>query len=220
MEGPLDPALLAEVTARAKKQIRKRMLALRASHPAAALSKRSRRIVDRLAELPELKHARGVASFWPMTGRGEVDLRLLDEELRRLDKQLYYPFMDRKPDGGYTTGFRLTSEVGDLVDRGQRFLEPEKTAPVAERGEIQLVLVPALAVGAEGHRIGYGAGYYDATLGDVCPPARSVVVAYDFQLLAEVPAEAHDQSCDIIVTDSRTLRSCEVPPINVPPRKP
>jgi len=66
--------------------------------------------------------------------------------------------------------------------------------------------VPALAVASSGHRLGYGSGFYDATLPDFCPPALSIVVAYDFQLLAELPVSAHDIACDIVVTDARLLR--------------
>ena len=51
-----------------------------------------------------------------------------------------------------------------------------------------VVVVPALAVAADGHRVGYGIGFYDATLPDVCPPAAAVMVAFGFQLLAEVPS--------------------------------
>jgi 5-formyltetrahydrofolate cyclo-ligase len=75
---PVDPRLLAEVTERAKRQIRTRMRSLRTAHPEAALAERSARIVARLAALSELVQARAVASFWPMTERHEVDLRALD----------------------------------------------------------------------------------------------------------------------------------------------
>jgi 5-formyltetrahydrofolate cyclo-ligase len=39
-----------------------------------------------------------------------------------------------------------------------------------------------------------------------------VVVAYDFQLLAEVPTLPHDVPCDIVVTDARTLFVAEPGP--------
>jgi 5-formyltetrahydrofolate cyclo-ligase len=132
--------------------------------------------------------------------RGEVDLRKLDRELRNLGIAVYYPFMDRGPNENHLTGFRKTDTAMDLVDRGNGFSEPVSGQP-AQRGEIDIVVVPALAADVTGRRIGYGAGYYDATLGDVCPPAQSILVAYQFQMLAELPQEKHDQKCDLIVTD-------------------
>ena len=201
MDGPLAPELLEEVTRRAKKQIRARMKAIRTGHGPAALEKRSQALVTRLLAEPGLQAARAIASFWPMEGRGEIDLRPLDGALREMGKTLYYPFMDPLPAGGFRTGFRLVEDPDELLERGQGFAEPPGDARVAGPGDVDIVLVPALAVDAFGMRIGYGAGYYDATLSDVCPPAESWVVAYHFQLLAELPAEPHDQSCTRVITD-------------------
>ncbi|MFO0564262.1 MAG: 5-formyltetrahydrofolate cyclo-ligase [Polyangiaceae bacterium] len=190
-----------ELLSQAKRQLRARMKGLRASIPAAALASRSARIVELLRELPEVSRARAVACFWPMQHKHEVDLRGLDAELRQKGLDLYYPFMDPKSDGGYVTGFRRVDDASLLQDRGRGFAEPPPDSRVAARGDIDIVLVPALAVSADGYRIGYGIGFYDVTLPDVCPPATSVVVAYDFQLLAEAPHHERDFACDYVVTD-------------------
>jgi 5-formyltetrahydrofolate cyclo-ligase len=103
------------------------------------------------------------------------------------------------------SALRLTRSSDELALRGGRFVEPPPDAPEAGRGDVDIVVVPALAVAANGHRLGYGAGFYDAALPDFRPPALAVVVAFDFQLLAEVPTLPHDVPCDIVVTDTRTL---------------
>lgn len=200
----MEPEALAEFRARAKKQLRARMRGVRLAISASALGERSSRIVERLEALPLFARAGSVALFWPMETRHEVDLRALDAAARRADKVVYYPFMD-KADGGYRTGFRRVDDASLLVERGRGFSEPPPDAVEARRGEIDVVVVPALAAAADGHRIGYGAGFYDATLPDVCPPARSVVAVFDFQLLAEVPSTAHDVACDVVVTDARVI---------------
>jgi len=199
-----DPEAAAELRARAKKQLRSRMRGVRLAVPAAALRKRNARIVERLSSLSLFEEARGVALFWPMEDRHEVDLRALDAAARKADKAVYYPFMD-ETDGGYRTGFRRVDDVAELAERGRGFSEPSPDAPEARRGDVDLVVVPALAAAADGQRIGYGAGFYDATLPDVCPPARSVVVVFDFQLLAEVPSTARDVACDVVVSDARVI---------------
>jgi 5-formyltetrahydrofolate cyclo-ligase len=145
--------------------------------------------------------ASGVALFWPLESDGEVDLRPLDTLLRQRGVKLYYPFMDEKPGGGFTTGFRRSLQADDLGPRGQRFMEPPQQAPTARPGDVDVVVVPALAVTPEGGRLGYGSGFYDVTLPDVCPPAVAVVVAFAFQLVIELPLSAHDVSCDAVVTD-------------------
>jgi 5-formyltetrahydrofolate cyclo-ligase len=67
------------------------------------------------------------------------------------------------------------------------------------------LIVPALAVASDGHRLGYGSGFYDATLPDFCPPGRALVVAFDFQLLGELPVTSGDVASQCIVTDRRVL---------------
>lgn len=154
--------------------------------------------------MPAFAGAQSIALFWPMLERGEVDLRLLDALARADGKSVHYPFMEAHGET-IRTGLRPTATAADLVDRGQRFAEPDPARPAAQRGEVDLVVVPALAVAVNGHRIGYGRGFYDATLPDYCPPARSIVVAFDFQLLGEVPTYESDIACDTVVTDERTI---------------
>lgn len=178
------------------------MRALRKAHPAAALAERSERIAERVRATDAYERARSVALFWPLAG--EVDLRAVDAAARAAGKSVYYPVMD-PIEGGVSTGFALSEQVSELAIRGSRFMEPPREARRALRSDIDLVIVPALAVGADGNRLGYGAGFYDVTLPDFVPPALSMIVAYDFQLLAEIPTLPHDFACQLVVTDARTL---------------
>ena len=189
---------------RAKRQLRARARGLRSAIPPAARAARSGRIVEHLKALPESQSARSIALFWPMETRGEIDLRLLDDHLRRTGKRLFYPFMS----GPHRAepGFALVEEPTALAPREHEFLEPPLDAPAARPGELDVVVVPALAVSAAGHRLGYGSGFYDALLPRFSPPAFSIAVAYDFELLPELPTTAGDVACDAVVTDSRTLR--------------
>ncbi len=202
---PLEPKLLAELGARAKTQLRARMKALRLAYPAASLAERSGRIVASVAKLPAFESARSVALFWPLLEQHEVDVRELDRLARTAKKRVYYPGFSRTRDGTLCSELRLTASHGELAVRGHRFLEPPSDAPVARRGDIELVLVPALAAALSGHRLGFGIGFYDSLLPDVRPPATAVIVAFDFQLLAELPVMAHDIACDVVISDARTL---------------
>jgi len=188
----------------AKQELRKRMRALRTAHPAEALRIRSRALVARAQALESFVQARSVALFFPMEERKEVDLRELDAEARRQGKRVYYPFLEARG-AGLSSGLRLCRSLDELADRGQRFHEPPVDAPEAMRGDVELVFVPALAVAPSGHRLGYGAGFYDSLLPDVCPPGRAVAVAFDFQLLVELPTLPHDVACDLVLTDARSF---------------
>ena len=200
-----DDAQIASVAEAAKQELRKRMRALRTALPAEALRTRSRALVTRAVSLEVFESAQSIALFFPLLDRKEVDLRELDAEARRREKRVYYPFLEQRGEA-LVSGLRLTASLDELAERGGRFLEPPPEAPQAKRGDVDVLFVPALAVSPNGHRLGYGAGFYDSLLPDVCPPAVAVAVAYDFQLLADLPARPHDVACGVVLTDARVLR--------------
>lgn len=189
------------VARRAKLELRKRLRALRNTHPESVCVARSQKIVQNLLTLDAAKTAKRVALFWPIVERREVDLRPLDAMLRSEGKQVAYPAIDPET---HVMTFRWAAP-SELEERGLGFREPMATAE--EATALDLIVVPALAADARGHRLGYGAGYYDRTLPRYAPPARTAIVVYDFQLLAEVPKLEGDVACDWIVTDARTLEA-------------
>ena len=182
-----------------KAELRKRMRALRKTAPAASCLERSRAIAHRIEAVPGFERARRVALFWPIEARHEVDLRPLDTVLRARGAAVFYPAID--PESGKMT-FRAGAP-GTLVEAGYGFAEPPSDAP--EATALDVIVVPALAVDGRGHRLGYGAGYYDRTIPRFAPPARTIVVAYDYQLIVEVPVTEGDVPCDVVVTDERTI---------------
>ena len=72
--------------------------------------------------------------------------------------------------------------------------EPVAAEQAAEK--IDVALVPGAVFDRQGRRIGYGGGYYDRWLAE--HPCFSVALAYDFQVLEEIPAEPHDRRMDAI----------------------
>ena len=188
---------------RAKAELRKRAKALRATIPTQALAERSARICDYLLSEIQRLGATRIATFWPIEGRNEVDLRPLDAQLRTAGRVLAYPSID--PDTRVMS-FRLTKDPSELEERGMGFQEPPSDALEAQT--LDLIIVPALQLDLRGHRIGSGAGFYDATIPRWAPPARTVGVGFRFQLVAEVPDTPGDVPLDAIITDGGTME-CE-----------
>ena len=83
--------------------------------------------------------------------------------------------------------------------------EPLENAAIVPPQDVDVVLVPGLAFDPKGQRLGYGQGFYDRLL--LHMRALRVGLAFDFQLLAEVPSFPHDLPVDCVVTDHRVLRS-------------
>jgi 5-formyltetrahydrofolate cyclo-ligase len=188
------------IRVKVKAELRRRMRGVRKTTPLEACAVRSAAIVKRLEEHSALRAARRVALFWPMLERHEVDLRSLDLTLRARGVEIAYPSID--PDTGVMT-FRGCADTASLEERGLGFCEPSADAP--ELAPLDVVIIPAIAVDPTGHRIGYGAGYYDRTLPGYAPPAMTIAVAYDWQLVAEIPFTDTDVRVAWVVTDTRTL---------------
>jgi 5-formyltetrahydrofolate cyclo-ligase len=196
------PSMEEALRYRVKAELRRRMRSVRKAFPAAACAERSARIVRRLGMLEPIARAKNVALFWPIEDRHEVDLRALDAQLRARGARIAYPAVDRET-GAMT--FRFVSGPDAMREAGFGCLEPLPTEPEAAAGALDAIVVPALAVDSRGHRIGYGAGYYDSALPLHAPPSASIAVAFDFQLIAEVPATGRDVRVGWVVTDARDM---------------
>jgi 5-formyltetrahydrofolate cyclo-ligase len=57
-----------------------------------------------------------------------------------------------------------------------------------------------------GARLGYGGGYFDRLLPMLRADCARIGVAFDEQVLSEIPAEEHDAHVDVVVTPTRVLR--------------
>lgn len=75
--------------------------------------------------------------------------------------------------------------------------EPIADEPVAH-DETALVLMPGLAFDPQGHRIGYGGGFYDKFLSRE-PNHPTLALCYDFQMLPHLDTEEHDIPVDVVL---------------------
>jgi 5-formyltetrahydrofolate cyclo-ligase len=192
---------------RVKVEIRKRLRGLRKTTPLSACAERSSRIVDHLDALPAFRAAKAVALFWPIEERHEVDLRILDARLRARGVKVAYPAV--LASGEMVFGF--VDDIASMRPHALGFQEPsleEKEPPASPASVLDLdaIVVPAIAIDPTGQRIGYGAGHYDRAL-PAYARATTFGVAYDFQLIPEVPAMEGDVPVHWIVTDRRVLEA-------------
>ena len=77
--------------------------------------------------------------------------------------------------------------------------EPIEDGPVADDTHA-LVLMPGLAFDPEGHRVGYGGGFYDRFL-EKEPEHPLVALCFDFQMFDHLEVESHDIPVDLVITD-------------------
>ena len=131
-----------------------------------------------------------VSGFWPM-GQ-EIDIRPVLVVLHERGHPIVLP---QTPKRGNPLIFRLW-QPGD-----PRVADPFGTMrPSGEECAPDFLLVPLLAFDRRGHRIGYGAGYYDRTLATL-PGRYRLGIAYAAQELDEVPAGPYDARLDAVATE-------------------
>ena len=75
--------------------------------------------------------------------------------------------------------------------------EPIADGPIAD-DETALVLMPGMAFDKEGHRIGYGGGFYDKFL-SAEPNHPTLALCYEFQMLPSLETEEHDIPVDFVI---------------------
>jgi 5-formyltetrahydrofolate cyclo-ligase len=63
-------------------------------------------------------------------------------------------------------------------------------------------VLPAVAISRDGVRLGRGGGYYDTSLVHARPDAVLVALAFDDELVDELPDEPHDRRVTAVVTPS------------------
>jgi 5-formyltetrahydrofolate cyclo-ligase len=163
----------------------------------------SGRLADEGLRLARLWQPQIVSAFHSL--RGEPDTLPL---LTRLADQGFATALPVVVGRGSSLIFRLWAP-GDPTRAGAMSIrEPLEEAPVVDP---DLLFVPLACFDRCGHRIGYGAGYYDLTLARLRATKRrhAAGVAYGVGEVAAVPYETHDQPLDAVVTERETILFAE-----------
>ena len=97
-------------------------------------------------------------------------------------------------------------DKGGLEPHPYGYLQPSASAPKVAPEVVDLVLVPGLAFGKRGGRLGYGGGYYDRLLPELST-ALWLGVAADRLVVPNLPSEVHDVKLSYFATESG-ITSC------------
>jgi len=94
----------------------------------------------------------------------------------------------------------------DLNPGPRDILQPDESrCKVVPIDKIDIAIIPAVALDEKGGRIGSGKGYYDRLLPRLAITTRKVALAFEEQIIPQVPIESHDKHVDIIITENRVI---------------
>ena len=176
--------------------VRQRTRSERDSMSLTAIRTKSERIQEKFIALKEFGRSKVLASYYPFGS--EVRTFTITQKAFENNKVIGLPKISRRlmdfyqimPDTNfYTNKFGIKEPVTSLSRR------------VSE--DLDLVIMPGLAFDTRGYRIGYGYGYYDRFLADKRKSIICVGLAYDSQVVKQIPHQNHDRKLDILLTEKR-----------------
>lgn len=168
------------------------------------LTDKSNAICSRLFENEYCRQASIIMCY--MDFRNEVRTGVFLRECLKRKKRIALPVVRNLDGERELIPFEINDLDRDLHPGAYGILEPsaEITQPVKE-GDIDIAVVPGVAFDLRKHRLGYGAGYYDRFLRRLKPSCKRIGIAFEMQIVDEIPVEAHDIAMDFIVTESRII---------------
>lgn len=173
-----------------KKTLRSRIKAAKKAMTTEEVEQLSLCLCRQFLDTEEYKNAKTVYGYLPYNQ--EVRTWHLLEQALRDGKKVAVPKVY-----GEEMRFIYLEDLRAVSDGYAGIPEPIGDEPVAD-DPTALVLMPGLAFDREGHRIGYGGGFYDRFL-EHEPNHPTVALCYRFQLLDHLDTEEHDIPVDRVL---------------------
>lgn len=184
-----------------KKTLRTNILEKRSLLNKKEIKDKSQSIMNSLLNLDAYKNAQRIMTFVSM--EKEVDTHPLIQQIISHNKSVVVPITVNK------TKELLLSDLFSLseLEIGDYDIEIPKTefTRLVDPKTVDLILVPGLAFAKDGHRVGYGGGYYDRFLEKIDKSVPKIGIAFDLQIVDKVPVEPFDIGVDLIITEKRIL---------------
>ena len=104
---------------------------------------------------------------------------------------------------------RVADLERDLIKAEYGIRVPASECESVTPADIDVVVVPGRAFDERCNRLGRGRGFYDRFLKELPPEVLKVGLAFEFQLLTNIPVSPNDVAMDVVVTDQRTLHASQ-----------
>ena len=196
-------------TQRMKQTIRSRILSNRDALPASLRTQLSTLITERILQMPEYQAAGVVMGYMNFGTEFESDIWVRQALLD--GKQLWLPKVNRSTN---ELDVYCVSDLQNELAAGIwniREPMPDRSRKVESLAAVDFILMPGVAFGRDGARLGYGGGFYDKLLARIDEECRAdafperVAGAYSLQLLEGIPQEVTDRKVQWLVTENETI---------------
>ncbi|MGM9803372.1 MAG: 5-formyltetrahydrofolate cyclo-ligase [Muribaculaceae bacterium] len=176
-----------------KAQLRKQMRAIKALISPSQMSEQAQSVFSTIECLQAFKLAHNILLYCALPD--ELPTQSVLHRWSNLGKNIMLPRVD-----GNDINI-LQFDANHLMHGSFGIMEPSSECKSYNIHDVDLVIVPAMAYDAKGHRLGRGKGYYDRLLANA--RATKIGVGFNQQILALVPHHKHDVAMDIVVSASK-----------------
>ena len=181
-----------------KNALRKNVKTVRTSIENKALL--SEMIAEKLFSLECYKNCKNLFAYFSYPQ--EVSTRLIIEKALFDGKRVALP----RCEGEHEMSFYYIESDRDLEEGTFKgIFEPKETAEKAFSNEETLILVPALAFGKNGSRLGHGKGYYDRFL--ALNKGTAAGLCFEKLLFSSLPEDGFDRRVSLIITEKEIIFS-------------
>ena len=188
---------MTETATTEKKELRRTILRQRRAMEPARVRELSQIICRRVEETDAYRNASSLCVYMPINNEVEADL--LIPSAQEKGKRVYIPRV---------TGEEMIFNAYEpelIAERGAFHIRESDSEEILTPDEGTLVIMPGSVFDLQAHRIGYGGGYYDRYLSQH-PVCSTIGVCFDFQITEQLPAEAHDISPQMVISELREIR--------------
>jgi 5-formyltetrahydrofolate cyclo-ligase len=186
---------VAAEKARIREEVRRRLEKVSGRHRADD----GVRACELLARQSVWREAASVLLYAPT--KDELDVWCLGELALRQGKLLALPLYESSND---CYGARQIEDLQQDLTMGRYGIrEPKSSCNAIALKQLDLTLVPGVAFDLRGRRLGRGKGYYDRVLAAM--RGQTCGVAFDEQIVLQVPVEPHDLDVNWILTPTRWI---------------
>jgi 5-formyltetrahydrofolate cyclo-ligase len=185
-----------------KSEIRRKTRVRRAGLSEKDRNKKSKSIMAFLFDFANFREARTVLFY--MNSGSEVATDAMIRRALEYEKVVALPWVDEKD--GKIVPLKIDDLDRDVKPGYKGIREPiPQQCKEIPAGMIDLAIMPGIAFDERGGRIGHGTGFYDRFIPDLDVTTRKVALAFECQIVSQIPMEPHDRYIDIIITEKRVI---------------
>jgi 5-formyltetrahydrofolate cyclo-ligase len=183
-----------------KKDIRSTILKKRSNMPLSEVIEKSKRIKEQVFHMEEYKEAKTILLY--VSYDNEVCTHEMIKESLAMKKQVVVPKTDMN---NRTIICSSLTSWDNLIPGAYTILEQRQECVNEVPPEsIDLMIIPGVAFDSHGNRIGHGLGYYDRLL-EKKMRTHCLGLAFEIQIVKNIPTEKHDVKVEKIVTEERII---------------